>query len=104
MESSETERDQVRQSMEQRYPLALQWFGPVDGEDALHASGHRDDSIADIRAGFIKEVGRALAAFNVVLDVSPALDPEWRPDARRVGALPASLFEVVRFKDAAIAR
>lgn len=106
MESSPAERDEVRRSMEQRYPLALQWFGRPDAEDLLHRAGQRDDSIADIRAGFVAEVARTLAAFSLDLEPGPQLrfGPNWRSDARREGPLPGGLFEIVRFKDPDLAR
>jgi 1,2-phenylacetyl-CoA epoxidase catalytic subunit len=116
MESSPVDREGVRQSLELRYPLALQWFGPDNSADLLHEAGQRDDPIADIRAGFIAEVTATLAAFES--ELAPGREPAlgikptpqvsfgsgWRPEARREGALPPGLFEVIRFKDSDLAR
>jgi 1,2-phenylacetyl-CoA epoxidase catalytic subunit len=106
MESSPTDCEDVRHSMDRRYPLALQWFGRTDADDPLHRAGQRDDPIADIRAGFVAEVTRTLSAFPLELDPEPKLffGPWWRPAARREGVLPSGLFEVVRFKDPDLAR
>jgi hypothetical protein len=72
----------------------------------LHRVGQRDDPIADIRAGFVAEVTRTLAAFSLKLDTGPEVfsGPAWRSDTRREGPLPPGLFEVVRFKDPDLAR
>lgn len=90
---------------EKRLALALQWFGPETGGDPVHKAGIRDVPVSALRDAFLKE-----ATATVKLLGSPVKKPkaaklakDWRKDARRIGALPAGLFEVVRFKDSEIA-
>lgn len=106
IEASDEERDRVDEAMRRRYPLALRWFGPPNTPDALFDAGLRDDPLDDIRTGFAREVHDVVAPIGVDVDVLPEPDfgPDWRPDARRTGELPARLYEVIRFKDQELAR
>ena len=102
---SEQERTRLSDAVATRYPLALRWFGRPDTPDVLAESGWRDDPLDAIRAGFVAEVRAAVADLGVDVDgLGPDFPDGWRPDARRVGELPAGLFEVIRFKDPELAR
>lgn len=99
----ETER--FVRDFDKRYPLALQWFGPAAWEDPVHAAGLRDVPLAKLREAFVREAAKAkeLVDPSVKLSRRATVPREWRADARRVGPLPDGLFEVVRFKDPALA-
>lgn len=103
---SDRERERFEQALAIRYPLAWQWFGPVEAPDPLHDAGLRDTSLAQVRAGFVRDAGAATADLAIERSEAPAVgfDDAWRPEARRNGPLPPGLFEVVRFKDAGLAR
>ncbi|MQA04979.1 MAG: hypothetical protein GEV07_20410 [Streptosporangiales bacterium] len=105
IEASDVESERARESLRQRYPLALRWFGPYT-EDDLHTAGLRDDPLVDVKAGFVHEVNDVTSSLGVSTDDLPAASfaPDWRTDARRTGELPAGLFEVIRFKDEELAR
>jgi ring-1,2-phenylacetyl-CoA epoxidase subunit PaaC len=97
---SKDETERFVAAFAKRYPIALQWFG--DGEsDPVHAAGLRDVPLAKLREAFGREAAKAQdlvgAKFSVAMAVTRPTG--WRTDARRVGPLPAGLFEVVRFKD-----
>jgi 1,2-phenylacetyl-CoA epoxidase catalytic subunit len=98
---SKTEADRFVRDFEKRYPLALQWFGGADADDPVHAAGLRDVPLAKLREAFIREVTKSQDFIGTALSVpaAAALPKDWRRDARRVGSLPAGLYEVVRFKD-----
>ncbi|GAA4539177.1 Phenylacetic acid catabolic protein [Pseudonocardia xishanensis] len=102
------EEDESRAALEQVYdarlPLAADWFGPTDLEDPLHAAGERAVTPEQLRTSFLVDVAVELKSFGMV--ASAALTPpsgDWRDDARRRGPLPEGLFEVIRFKDPALA-
>lgn len=106
VESSPEECRLLAEAMERRYPLTLRWFGPPGAPDVLAEAGLRDDPLDDIRSGFVGEVRDATAPLGVDVDALPGAEfpGAWRSDARRTGALPAGLFEVIRFKDPELAR
>lgn len=99
----ETER--FLRDFEKRYPLALQWFGPADAKDPVHEAGLRDMPIAKLREAFVRDVAKAKDSLGADLKAVDSVDmpKDWRTDARREGALPEGLFEVVRFKDPGLA-
>lgn len=102
----EAERARLAAAFAKRYPLALQWFGPETADDAVFAAGERAMPLAEIRAAFAAEAGKAadkLGGAALEAPASVALPGDWRDDARRCGPLPAGLFEVVRFKDSELA-
>jgi ring-1,2-phenylacetyl-CoA epoxidase subunit PaaC len=102
---SPTECRSFAEAMTRRYPLALGWFGPPDATDVLFDAGLRDDPVDGIRSGFVDAVHAATADLGVDVDRLRAVSFEgWRSHARRVGDLPAGLFEVIRFKDEELAR
>ena len=89
-----------------RCPLALQWFGPESSTDPVFEAGERDMPLAEIRAAFVAEAGKAAAHLGGPAPEVPdrvAIPDDWRHHARRRGPLPAGLFEVVRFKDPELA-
>jgi len=88
-----------------RFPLALQWFGPANAKDPLHAAGIRDVPLKKLRDAFIKEAASAEKYLDAKLKQEKTVKfaKDWRSDARRFGAMPEGLFEVVRFKDAELA-
>ncbi|MEX2454891.1 MAG: Phenylacetic acid catabolic protein [Rhodospirillaceae bacterium] len=90
---------------EKRFPLALQWFGPQNGEDAVHAAGLRDVPLKSLREAFAQEAAKSVKLLGspVKQAKSAKFVKDWRGDARRFGPMPDGLFEVVRFKDAEIA-
>ncbi len=93
-ESSQT----FRQHLARRLPLALQWFGHAD-QDAAFAEGETLVSIQSLRSQFLEEVNKTLLPIGeTVATEAPRYGANWRADARRNGALPAGLFEVIRFK------
>jgi ring-1,2-phenylacetyl-CoA epoxidase subunit PaaC len=96
-------------ALARRLPLAADWFGPAGASDPLTVAGQRaaatDDELKD---RFLRDVAADLKAAGVSGpgDARPAVDEPpgtWRPAARRRGPLPPGLFEVIRFKDQAIA-
>lgn len=94
-----------QKAFENRFPLALQWFGPTRGTDAVHDAGIRDVPLKALRDTFVKEAaaaGKILGA-DLKLDKTTKFAKDWRTEARRFGPLPKGLFEVVRFKDAELA-
>lgn len=102
---SDADRQRFQEALARRYPLALQWFGPDGQADTLFDAGLRDAPVTAVRDGFVRETASVLADFDV--DPSALAEPGfagWRPEARRCGSLPPSLFEVVRFKDPELAR
>ncbi|WP_160148806.1 Phenylacetic acid catabolic protein [Amycolatopsis alkalitolerans] len=106
LNGADDDRGRAREALSLRWPLALRWFGPAEPVDRLAAAGWRDPGIGDIRAGLADEVQRSVTPLGIDLATLPGPDfpPEWRPRARRTGSLPARLFEVIRFKDAELAR
>jgi 1,2-phenylacetyl-CoA epoxidase catalytic subunit len=98
---SKPEADRFVRDFAKRCPLALQWFGGADADDPVHAAGLRDVPLAKLREAFIREVTKSQDFIGTTLSVPTAagLPKDWRRDARRVGPLPAGLYEVVRFKD-----
>jgi ring-1,2-phenylacetyl-CoA epoxidase subunit PaaC len=88
-----------------RFPLALQWFGPANAKDPLHAASIRDVPLKKLRDAFIKEAASAEKYLDAKLKQEKTVKfaKDWRSDARRFGAMPEGLFEVVRFKDAELA-
>ena len=88
-----------------RFPLALHWFGPARGNDAVHDVGIRDVPLKKLRDAFIKEAEGAekLLGADLTQEKSIKFAKDWRGDARRFGSMPDGLFEVVRFKDAELA-
>jgi len=100
------ERARFLAAVDQRYPLALQWFGAEDNDDPVHAAGQRDMPVAKLRAAFAAEAGKVgdhLGGDPVALPAPVPPPTAWRDDARRSGPLPNGLFEVVRFKDPELA-
>jgi 1,2-phenylacetyl-CoA epoxidase catalytic subunit len=99
------ERRRFVRDFEKRYPLALQWFGPPRAVDRLAGSGLRDVPLAKLRQAFAREAAAAAEKLGTSLKLAKtvAMGKGWRRDARREGALPAGLFEVIRFKDSEIA-
>tara|TARA_B100001123_G_C15188433_1_gene978266 strand:- start:85 stop:864 length:780 start_codon:yes stop_codon:yes gene_type:complete len=94
-----------QKSYTKRFPLALQWFGPVRGKDQAHELGIRDVPLRKLRDAFKKEVASAKNPLGAALGQAKPIKfaKDWRSDARRLGPIPASLFEVVRFKDTELA-
>ena len=94
-----------QKAFEIRFPLALRWFGPARGKDPVHQAGDRNTPLRKLRDAFLKETGSAekLLGAELTREKSVNFGKDWRSDARRAGAMPDSLFEVVRFKDSAIA-
>lgn len=88
-----------------RFPLALQWFGPANAKDPVHAADIRDVPLKKLRDAFIKEAASAEKYLDAKLkqEKTVKLAKEWRNDARRLGPMPQSLFEVIRFKDPELA-
>jgi len=85
----------------ERFPLALRWLesGETDDEEI------RRVPMEAIRRSFIDKLGAGSKLLGAPLNTSSAsssLD-EWSARLRRSGPLPAGLFEVVRFKDPALA-
>jgi 1,2-phenylacetyl-CoA epoxidase catalytic subunit len=91
-----------------RLPQAVDWFGPPDAADPLHANGERRTPVTELCEQFQTEVADDLKSAGLTAVPAPdqaaagRLAP-WRPAARRRGPLPAGLFEVIRFKDPDIA-
>ncbi|MBN9430740.1 MAG: phenylacetate-CoA oxygenase subunit PaaI [Burkholderiales bacterium] len=87
------------QSVNQRLPLALAWFGR-DGEDAAYAEGDAALPGSALRERFVQELAPTLKLVGI--DQVPASTADhradWRSDARRHGAMPEGIYEVVRFK------
>jgi ring-1,2-phenylacetyl-CoA epoxidase subunit PaaC len=97
-------RKRMEASLGDRLPLAVDWFGPVTGEDPLFAGGERSMTVADLRESFLGNLAEVLRPFRITLPSAEAdLAGEWRPLARRRGPLPQGLYEVIRFKDPAMA-
>jgi 1,2-phenylacetyl-CoA epoxidase catalytic subunit len=97
-------RRAVEAVLESRLPLALDWFGLIGSADALHISGERSKPVEELRESFLGDVTAEMKALGIVTPASWTSPPEeWRPDARRRGPLPEGLFEVIRFKDPALA-
>lgn len=97
-------RHAVEAVFESRLPLALDWFGPIGSPDALHGSGERSRPVDELRESFLGDVMAEMKTLGIVTPATWTPPPEqWRPDARRRGPLPESLFEVIRFKDSALA-
>ena len=71
----------------------------------MHAAGIRDVPLKKLRDAFIKEAAGAekLPGADLTQEKSIKFAKDWRADARRFGAMPDGLFEVVRFKDAELA-
>jgi hypothetical protein len=88
-----------------RYPLALEWFGPEGGADGLYEAGLRAVPIDALRADFAQGVGQVLLGERPApyFSTRPSVGRGWRRDTRRRGALPAGLYEVIRFKDPELA-
>ena len=65
----------------------------------------REVPLKNLREAFIKETTAAekLLGADLEQEKSVKFAKDWRSDARRFGAMPDGLFEVVRFKDAEIA-
>ena len=99
------EAERFVRDFDKRYPLALQWFGPANAEDPVHKAGLRDVPVAKLREAFVREVAKAKVAAGASVKVPKTvkMPKGWRADARRLGAVPEGLFEVVRFKDPGLA-
>ncbi len=100
------ERARFADAFVARYKLALQWLGPDSATDPVFDAGERDMPLAEIRAAFVAEAGKAaehLGGPALAVPDRADLPADWRDDARRLGPLPAGLFEVVRFKDPELA-
>jgi 1,2-phenylacetyl-CoA epoxidase catalytic subunit len=97
-------RGSLEEAFAERLPLALDWFGPGDAEDALHLAGERAATPEELRDSFLVDVTEEIKACGIVAtaDVGRPVE-EWRPVARRRGPLSESLFEVIRFKDPGLA-
>jgi 1,2-phenylacetyl-CoA epoxidase catalytic subunit len=97
-------RGSLEEAFAERLPLALDWFGPGDAEDALHLAGERTATPEELRDSFLVDVTEEIKACGIVAtaDVGRPVG-EWRPVARRRGPLSESLFEVIRFKDPGLA-
>ncbi|MEC8087217.1 MAG: hypothetical protein VX156_05235, partial [Pseudomonadota bacterium] len=95
----------LQKAFEIRFPLALRWFGPARGKDPVHQAGDRNTPLRKLRDAFLKEAGSAEKLLGAELTQEKSVDfgKDWRSNARRSGAMPDSLFEVVRFKDSEIA-
>lgn len=89
-------------ALENRYPLALSWFGPANAGDVLHKAGLRDVPMSKLRDAFAAEIRKGSAWIDARPDLSPksVATDGWNPAHRRCGALPGGLFEAIRFKDA----
>ena len=95
----------LEKSFANRFPLALQWFGPARGKDPVHEFGIRDVPLRKLREAFVKEAAGAekYLGSKLAQDKTAKFAKDWRADARRFGAMPKGLFEVVRFKDPELA-
>ena len=105
IQNSPRQVNRVLDSVAERLPLALEWFGN-DPADPLFTGGMRDSSLRDIRDGFLSEVTQGLQRFGFdVRGLREVSSPfPWRPEVRRRGPLPEGLFEIIRFKDPELAR
>ncbi|MBX3596689.1 MAG: phenylacetate-CoA oxygenase subunit PaaI [Rhizobiaceae bacterium] len=101
---------EAAESIKQRLPLALDWFGSDSSDDSLVASGVRTSSSADARTDFINaDVAELLELLNLPADTKVAAVNGARDAARRRpagSAMPAELWEFVlpTNEDAMIAR
>lgn len=95
------EATRFQKNFVKRYPLALQWFGPTNAVDEVHKAGLRDMPLGKIRDAFAREAAKGKDSLKKPLKLSKTvkIGNDWRQDARRVGALPLGLFDVIRFKD-----
>jgi ring-1,2-phenylacetyl-CoA epoxidase subunit PaaC len=99
-------RRELAESVAWRLPLAACWFGPADAADPL--AGQRAEPVGELRSRFLLDVAAEIKAVGLEPPADGELAdgvalPPWRPEARRRGPLPAGLYEVVRFKDPAVA-
>ena len=99
------EAERFVRDFDKRYKLALQWFGPANADDPVHKAGLRDVPVTKLREAFVREVAKAKDAVGASVKVPKTvkMPKDWRADARRLGALPEGLFEIVRFKDPSLA-
>ena len=99
----EKEARRFQNSYARRFPLALQWFGPPTAKDP--AVEMRDAPIAELRQAFVKQTAEAGDLLGTPVEQKKAVQvPEnWRTDARRTGPMPNRLFDIIRFKDPALA-
>lgn len=97
----ERETRRFQDSYARRFPLALQWFGPEEEEDP--AAEMRDAPISKLRQEFVKQAFDASDPLGASRNAAIRIPENWRTDARRTGPMPDRLFEVVRFKDSALA-
>jgi 1,2-phenylacetyl-CoA epoxidase catalytic subunit len=97
--------DLFQKAFAKRFPLALQWFGPANAKDPVYDAGLRDVPLKKLRAAFINEAAAAEKHLHAKLkqDKTVKFAKDWRRDARRLGSMPDSLFEIIRFKDPEIA-
>lgn len=109
--AEEEPRRQLAAAAAARLPVAADWFGPQGAAeviDSLLAAGGRTAPVDELRDQFLLDVAVelksvGLAAPGELASNEVAAEEEWRPEARRRGPLPAGLFEVIRFKDPAMA-
>jgi len=95
------EAARFQKHFERRYPLALQWFGPVNAADEVYKAGLRDMDIRKIREAFARESAKGKESLKRPLKLAKSVKfgNDWRSEARRTGPLPRGLFDVIRFKD-----
>lgn len=88
-----------------RRSSALLWFGLPGEPDVVFDAGERNVALATLRDSFMTESDKTLTIVSPtpLPSDAPTFGPEWRRAARRHGALPQRLYEVIRFKDAELA-
>lgn len=96
----------VDRHFQQRFADMLDWWGDDSQPDPLFQAGYRDASEAQLRQRFIDSVSELFKVSDLdppVANSSPGR--AWKRSIRREGqgGIPASLFEVIRFKNIELA-
>lgn len=101
LESSQNEA--LLAAISKRLPAILEWWGPADAADPLADSRLRPAKRQALRMSFLDEVGKVLPIALQATGEQSGKD--WDPETMRTGApgIPASLFEIIRFKNIELA-